>query len=73
MENIISRAALPVKYADKPASQQPRNPVGSGIFWLTTEKNVDIKNPEKILDPIWTVGQSKYLMQRHSLTDIELN
>jgi len=72
MENIIKQAALPVKYADLSAKQQVRNPVGSGIFWLTTEKNVDIKNPERILDPIWTIGQSKYLMQRHSLTDIEL-
>jgi hypothetical protein len=69
LENIISSAALPVKYTDLLARQRGRNAVGSGIFWLTTEKNIDIKNPERILDPIWTVGQSKYLMQRYSMVD----
>ena len=64
MDNLITDAALnTVRSANGMAK-------GSGIFWFTTENNISIEKPDKILEPVWTIGHIRYLMEKHSIVKI---
>jgi hypothetical protein len=54
----IKKSALPIT-----------NGHGSGLFWFTTQDHIDIHNPRKVLDPIWTVGHKNHLEELHNLLD----
>ena len=65
LKGLIESTALPVKMVGG-------RPQGCGIFWFTCQENIGIDNPERILEPIWTVGHAKHLNEKHGLLEAPL-
>jgi len=64
MDNLITGSALNTVKSNSGSAK------GSGIFWFTIENNISLENPDRILEPIWTIGHVRYVMEKYSIIEV---